>query len=177
MSQAEHGPDSQALLVTDSIPFAEKVLASVTVQQATLLRQSLVEKSLSNSVIILVDTLEEATDISNQYAPEHLSLQVESPEKWVDSIRNAGAVFVGPWTPETMGDYLNGSNHVLPTYGCADRMSGLSVGDFMKYISIQTVSSEALRKLGPVAMNLAEVEGLDAHKNAVALRLSSMEDI
>ena len=173
LSQAEHGPDSQVVLVTDSDMMIEKVLASVEQQLQSLSRQAIAKQALVNSVAIQVASIAEAIQVSNRYAPEHLSLQVSNPETYTDQIINAGAVFVGAWTPETMGDYLNGSNHVLPTYACANRMSGLSVSDFMKYISIQTVSQQALRNYGPAAMCLAATEGLSAHQNAVKIRLEA----
>lgn len=171
LSQAEHGPDSQVVLVTDSEQLVGQVLQSIERQIARLSRQSIAAQSLANSVAIVTETMEQAIAVSNGYAPEHLSLQLNNADDYLNQITNAGAVFVGAWTPETMGDYLNGSNHVLPTYACANRMSGLSVGDFMKYISIQTVSKQALENYGPAAMCLAAAEGLDAHKNAVQIRL------
>jgi histidinol dehydrogenase len=174
LSQAEHGPDSQVILVTPQQRIAEQVLAAIERQQASLPRQTIIRQSLRASVCIVVDNLDSAIAISNQYAPEHLSLQIAKPESYLDKITNAGAVFVGPWSVETMGDYINGSNHVLPTYGMANSISGLSVTDFMKSISIQQVSAEGLSQLGPTAAYLAQCEGLLAHSNAVTTRLEEL---
>ena len=176
LSQAEHGPDSQVILLTDSKNLASAVLDSIDKQQACLSRQEVIQQCLINSVAIVVENIREAIEISNAYAPEHLSLQLVDPDKYLNDIRHAGAVFVGAWTPETMGDYITGSNHVLPTYAYANRISGLSVADFMKTISIQQVSRRGLKQWGPTAMSLAAMEGLTAHKNAVDIRLTYLGD-
>ena len=125
--------------------------------------------------MMVVKNMDDAIAKSNQFAPEHLILQIENPGNYVEKITNAGAVFLGPWAPETVGDYVTGSNHVLPTYGYAKSYSGLSVVDFMKFISIQAVSKTGLQKIGPYAEILANLEGLDAHKNAVSLRLAEIK--
>ncbi len=177
LSQAEHGPDSQVILITDSVSFSQQIVAEIKKQNNTMLRKDIIVQSLLNSTVIIVDEIKEAVNICNSYAPEHLSLQVENPQQYLSSIRNAGAIFIGPWTPETMGDYVNGANHVLPTYRCANRMSGLSVADFMKYISIQEVTSLGLDNLAPMAMFMAEAEGLDAHKNAVERRVKYLKEL
>lgn len=174
LSQAEHGEDSQVIFLTQSEKIAQDVVNCIESQLETLSRKEIIRKSLNNSRIILVNDLTQAFEISNQYAPEHLIVQLKNAENYIELIRNAGAVFLGEWTPESMGDYINGSNHVLPTYGYADRFSGLSVADFMKYISFQSVSKEGLQALGPMAMQLAEIEGLDAHKKAVDIRLNCL---
>jgi histidinol dehydrogenase len=118
--------------------------------------------------------LDAALDVSNAYAPEHLILQVANARAWLPKVRNAGSVFLGTWTPETMGDYCSGTNHVLPTYGFARAYSGLSLSDFTKRITVQELSPEGLRDLGPTAMTLAALEGLDAHANAVRVRLAGL---
>lgn len=174
LSQAEHGSDSQVILITDSMSLAKKVQSEIEIQLAKLLRKSIAEKALQISLIFVVNKIAEAFDISNNYAPEHLILKLQDADTWLNKVRNAGAVFVGEFTAETMGDYINGANHVLPTYGFAKTTSGLSVSDFMKFISVQTVSQTGLEKYGPTAMQLAELEGLDAHKNAVAIRLNDL---
>ncbi len=177
LSQAEHGAASQVILVTSSESLARDVKLNIEKQFSTLSRKEIITAALSNSRIIKVGKIEEAFKISNQYMPEHLIIQVEQPEQYLESIESAGAVFMGQWAPESMGDYINGANHVLPTYGYANRMSGLSVSDFMKYISVQSVTEVGLKSLGPVAMQLAEIEGLDAHKNAIDIRLKKMDGI
>lgn len=175
LSQAEHGADSQAILLSTSRSVAEKVAAAVKRQLSVLLRKAFIEQSLQHSRLIVVDSLKEAVALANRYAPEHLILQVANPEQCLDWVYNAAAVFLGRWTPETMGDYLNGANHVLPTEGYANCLSGLSVLDFMKYISVQQVSEKGLKRFGQTAMNLAELEQLTAHKSAVKLRLDDLD--
>lgn len=171
LSQAEHGPDSQVICITLSKEFAASVMDSIKEQLNLLRRKSIAQQSLANSRIIIANTVSEAVMISNRYAPEHLILQVKKPEQYISSIVNAGAVFLGEWSPETVGDYVTGSNHVLPTYGYARSYSGLGVNDFLKFITFQTVSRKGLEKIGPFAEKLAEMEGLDAHQRAVVLRL------
>jgi histidinol dehydrogenase len=173
LSQAEHGVDSQVILVTTSSEQAKKVNHALEKQLPHLSRQDIARQSLEKSLIIITESLEEAFVINNQYGPEHLILQIDTADSYIDEIKNAGAIFIGPWTPETMGDYLNGSNHVLPTYGHAKTFSSLSVRDFMRTISIQKVSKAGLEKLGPSAMRLASIEGLTAHENAIKIRLTS----
>lgn len=174
LSQMEHGASSQALLVTIDQDLANAVTAVLNKQLQTLSRQKIIEQSMQHSSIIIAEDMQEAMTISNQYAPEHLILHVVEPEQYIEKINNAGAVFIGPWTPEAMGDYINGSNHVLPTYGYAKSYSGLSVNDFMKFISIQTVNESGMKSLGPTACDLTDMEGLDAHKNAIKLRLDNL---
>jgi histidinol dehydrogenase len=174
LSQAEHGANSQVMLITFSEQFATKVKNSVQLQLEVLPRKEIAKKSLMQSRIIVVNSIEQAISISNNYAPEHLILQIALPQNYVSYIKNAGAVFLGPWSPETIGDYVSGSNHVLPTYGYARSVSGLSVTDFMKFISFQMVTKNGLKEIGGFAERLAELEGLHAHKNAVTLRLAGM---
>ncbi|MGH8148795.1 MAG: histidinol dehydrogenase [Steroidobacteraceae bacterium] len=172
LAQAEHDVQSQALLVTPSSDLASAVCAAVERQSRRLSRQSILERSLAASCCIVVDDLEEALQVSNEYAPEHLILQVREPRRWLQSVRNAGSVFLGEWSPEPIGDYCSGANHVLPTYGYARTYSGLSLLDFVKRITVQELSPEGLSALGPVAAELARLEGLDAHASAVEQRLA-----
>jgi histidinol dehydrogenase len=174
LSQAEHGPDSQVFLVTPDAALADAVADALEDQVAALGRASIVREALSHSAAIIVDDLAEAIRISNAYAPEHLILQVSEPRQWLRRIRNAGSVFLGPWTPESMGDYCSGTNHVLPTYGYARTYSGLGVDQFLRYMTIQELSASGLEDLGPVAVTLADLEGLDAHARAVTLRLEKI---
>jgi histidinol dehydrogenase len=150
------------------------VIAEVTLQMAELPRRAIVERSIAGSRVIVVPDLESAFEVSNRYAPEHLILQIGEPRSWLSRVRNAGSVFLGPWTPETMGDYCSGTNHVLPTYGHARAYSGLSVLDFVKRITVQELTAEGLSDLGPTARTLARLESLDAHANAVTVRLEAL---
>lgn len=174
LSQAEHGPDSQVMLITLSEEFARSVSQATKTQLEKLPRRHIATQSLSHSQIILAQNIEQAIEISNCYAPEHLILQITHPEKYVDLIQNAGAVFLGRFAAETLGDYVTGSNHVLPTNGYARSISGLSVTDFLKFISFQTVTRAGLEKVGCYAEKLAEIEGLHAHQYAVSLRLAEV---
>jgi histidinol dehydrogenase len=173
LSQAEHGPDSQVLLLTTSAKLGRAVIAAVTKQKARLKRANLVEAALKSSSVIIVDKLDTAFKISNRYAPEHLILQIEQPRAWLDAVTAAGSVFLGPWTPESVGDYCSGTNHVLPTYGFARRYSSLGVADFVRSMTVQELTLEGLRAIGPVATTLAGLEGLDAHAWAVDERLAA----
>jgi histidinol dehydrogenase len=173
LSQAEHGADSQVLLLTTSVELAHAVATAVETQKARLPRRALVEGALAHSSTIVVADLATAVEISNRYAPEHLILQIERPRDWLPRVQAAGSVFLGPWTPESVGDYCSGTNHVLPTYGFARRYSGLGVTDFMRSMTVQELSFEGLSAIGPVAMTLAELEGLDAHAWAVKERLDA----
>lgn len=175
LAQAEHSEDAQVLLVTTSTGLAAETIAELSLQMASLPRRSIIERSISSSRVIVVDQLESAFELSNQYAPEHLILQLAEPRRWLEKVRNAGSVFLGPWTPETMGDYCSGTNHVLPTYGHARAYSGLGVFDFVKRITVQELSPEGLVDLGPTARTLARLESLDAHANAVTVRLDALE--
>src|SRR5690606_3587963 len=174
LSQAEHGGDSQVLLITTSRRLAAAVAAEVDAQKAKLSRRDTVEAALAHSSIIVVDDLDAAVAISNDYAPEHLIRQVEQPRRLLDGVEAAGSVFLGPWSPESVGDYCSGTNHVLPTYGYARRSSSLGVGDFLRSMTVQELSADGLRNIGPVAETLAELEGLDAHARAVGTRLEAL---
>lgn len=170
LSQAEHGADSQVMLVTNSQDIINSVLDSLNLQKKTLSRLNIINDALKMSRIILVDSYETMVEVANRYAAEHLIVNIRDAESMVDEIRSAGTVFVGPWSTESLGDYVTGSNHVLPTYGYARSVSGLATIDFMKAISIQRIESEAIIGIGQQAKYLAEAEGLSAHKNAIEVR-------
>jgi histidinol dehydrogenase len=174
LSQAEHGPDSQVLLVTTSARVAAAAAAEVERQKSRLSRQTIVDGALAHSSILVVDSLATAFEIANEYAPEHLILQIERPRDWLPRVHAAGSVFLGPWAPESVGDYCSGTNHVLPTYGYARRNSSLGVADFCRSMTVQELSPTGLRTIGPVAETLAELEGLEAHRAAVAVRLAAL---
>ena len=171
LSQAEHGPDSQVLLLTDDAAMLAAVEAEVERQVALLPRQDIARQALSASRLILVDTLADAFAISNRYAPEHLILALREPRGWLDRVQAAGSVFLGDYTPEALGDYCSGTNHVLPTAGAARAYSGVSVASFQNFISVQSASAAGLAAIGGCARTLASAEGLDAHERAVALRM------
>ncbi len=172
LSQAEHGPDSQAIVVTNSKELAEKTMVAVERQLEVLPRKETAQKALENSFALVVDSLEEAMDYSNEYAPEHLIINVENPDALVEKVSNAGSVFVGAYTPESAGDYASGTNHSLPTYGYAKSFGGVCVEMFMKGITVQTISKDGLNKLGKTIVTLAEAEELQAHANAVKIRIA-----
>ena len=174
LSQAEHGPDSQVILLSNSAMLIERVAAELTSQIASLPRAHIAREALSRSRLIRVATLQEAFDVSNRYAPEHLILALREPEGWLDQVQAAGSVFLGDYAAEALGDYCSGTNHVLPTGGAARAWSGLSVSSFQTSISVQSVSRDGLRRIGPSAVRIAEAEGLQAHANAVTLRLASI---
>jgi histidinol dehydrogenase len=175
LAQAEHSSDAQAVLVTTSSTLAEATAAQVEAQMQRLGRADTLRKSLEHARLLVVDTIDTAIEINNTYAPEHLILQVANARDWLPKVRNAGSVFLGAWTPETMGDYCSGTNHVLPTYGFARAYSGLSLHDFVRRMTVQELTSDGLRDLGPTAITLAMLEGLDAHANAVQVRLAQLE--
>jgi histidinol dehydrogenase len=175
LAQAEHDGQAQAILVTPSRKLAEATSAAIQSQLGRLSRRAILDKSLASSRCIVVSDLDTAMRVANEYAAEHLILEVSEPRRWLPQIYNAGSIFLGAWSPEPMGDYCSGTNHVLPTYGYARTYSGLSVLDFVKGVTVQELSPAGLRALGPTAVTLAELEGLDAHANAVTLRLSVLE--
>ena len=175
LAQAEHSADAQVLFVTTSGALAEATAAEVEAQMRRLSRVETVRKSIEHARLFVVDTLDEAIELSNAYAPEHLILQMANAREWLPKVRNAGSVFLGAWSPETMGDYCSGTNHVLPTYGFAKAYSGLSLHDFLKRMTVQELTPDGLRELGPTAITLAALEGLDAHANAVRVRLAELE--
>jgi histidinol dehydrogenase len=171
LSQAEHGPDSQALLLSDSADLLSRVATALHQQLDLLDRREIARAALAHARLIHVETLDEAFEISNAYAPEHLILALSEPRAWLDRIASAGSVFLGDWTPEALGDYCSGTNHVLPTNGAARACSGVSVASFQTFISVQTATREGIANIGPCALVLARAEGLDAHAQAVRLRL------
>lgn len=175
LSQAEHGADSQVLLVTTSRELAVAVAVQIDRQKAGLKRRSAVDGALAHSSAIVVADLAIAFDVVNRYAPEHLILQIEEPRSWLGRVQAAGSVFLGPWTPESVGDYCSGTNHVLPTYGFARRYSSLGIHDFVRSMTVQELTVEGIKNIGPIAETLASLEGLDAHARAVTERLSSIE--
>lgn len=174
LAQAEHDVQAQSILVTPSGALAQAVSTAVDQQFRELSRQRILERSLAASRCIVVEDLETAVAVSNEYAPEHLILHVREPRRWLAEVRNAGSVFLGEWSPEPLGDYCSGTNHVLPTYGYARAYSGLSTLDFAKRITVQELSADGLAALGPVAVELARLEGLDAHASAVSRRLARL---
>ncbi|BBI01098.1 histidinol dehydrogenase [Buchnera aphidicola (Nipponaphis monzeni)] len=171
ISQAEHGVDSQVFLVTSSIKLANNVLNSLKSQIHKISRITIVKKSLKNSFFIITKNLLEAVAISNMYAPEHLIIQTKKPRYLLQYIKNAGSIFLGLWSPESVGDYASGPNHVLPTYGYASSQSGLSVRDFQKYISVQELTLKGLLNISKTVKMLASAEKLDGHKYAVQSRI------
>ncbi|MDZ7771061.1 MAG: histidinol dehydrogenase [Woeseiaceae bacterium] len=171
LSQAEHGSDSQVLLVTTSDQLASDVLIAVDRQLMRLDRHAIAASALQHSRIIVTDSIDTALGICNAYAPEHLILQIDNPRSVLPAVRNAGSVFLGPWTPESVGDYCSGTNHVLPTYGAARSYSGLGVEQFMRNMTVQELTRDGLHALAPTAVELASLEGLDAHAEAVRIRL------
>jgi histidinol dehydrogenase len=177
LSQAEHDPLASAILVTDSAELAQAVKAAVELQLAPLARVDIARQSLSAfGAILVVENLDVAVELANHIAPEHLELQVAEPMDVATRIRNAGAIFLGPYTPEPVGDYMAGPNHVLPTAGTARFSSALSVDHFMKKTSLIRYSRAALRKEARDIINLATVEGLGAHANAIQVRLKEKDD-
>ncbi|KAK9997406.1 hypothetical protein SO802_022092 [Lithocarpus litseifolius] len=176
LSQAEHGPDSQVVLVISGDGVDLKgIEEEINKQCQSLPRGDIALKALSHSYSVFARDMVEAVSFSNLYAPEHLIINVKDAEKWESFIENAGSVFLGQWTPESVGDYASGTNHVLPTYGYARMYGGVSLDSFLKYMTVQSLTEEGLRNLGPYVVTMAEVEGLDAHKRAVTLRLQDIE--
>ncbi|EGK7561108.1 histidinol dehydrogenase [Campylobacter coli] len=175
LSQAEHGADSQVILVCLSKEFAQSASDEVSRQLENLPRKELASKSIANSKIIIAKDLDEALLISNLYAPEHLIIQTQNPRELLDKVKHAGSVFLGELSPESMGDYASGTNHVLPTYGLTKTHSSLGLADFSKRMSVQELNKEGFLNLGKSVEILAANEHLDAHKNAVTFRLESLK--
>jgi histidinol dehydrogenase len=171
LSQAEHGPDSQVILLTTNETIAEKITLAVEEQLASLPRKEITQLALQNSKVIIVKDIEEAIELSNLYAPEHLILACNESEEVATKIISAGSIFLGNYSPESAGDYASGTNHTLPTNGYAAMYSGVSLDSFVKKITYQQLSKEGLQNIGNTVMEMAAEEGLDAHKNAVAVRL------
>ena len=174
LAQAEHGAEAQAILVTPSRALAAAVEREIRMQAQKLSRREILAKSVREMRLITVDSLDGALDIANEYAPEHLILQVLEPRRWLAKVEAAGAVFLGAWSPEPMGDYCSGPNHTLPTYGYARAYSGLSLEDFQKRITVQELTPAGLKALSGTACTLAALEGLDAHAAAVNIRLAAL---
>ncbi len=175
LAQSEHGPDSQAIVLATSEKLLEQVSIELEKALKTLTRQEILKESRKNIRLVVVNSIEQAIDLSNEYAPEHLILQFDEADALLDKIKNSGSVFIGAWAPESLGDYCSGTNHVLPTYGFARSYNGLSTSDFMQKITFQKVSAQGIQNIGPCAMVLADAEGLDAHKRAVEVRLQNIE--
>ncbi|HAU04378.1 histidinol dehydrogenase [Pseudoalteromonas shioyasakiensis] len=176
LSQAEHGADSQVILLCNSERIIEKTQQALTEQLAKLSRKDTAEQALANSSLILVDTVEQAFAVSAEYGPEHLILQLADAQPYLSLVKNAGSVFVGDYTPESAGDYASGTNHVLPTYGYSATYSSLNLLDFFRTYTVQTISKNGLRELSKAILPLAAAEGLDAHANAVSIRLEAMNN-
>ncbi len=172
LAQTEHGIDSQVILVSTSEKVLEEIQKEVVLQLQLLSRKEIASKALENSKVILLKDLNEAMELINQYAPEHLILQVKDYDKYASMVKNSGSVFLGNYTPESAGDYASGTNHTLPTNGYSKAYSGVSVDSFVKKITFQHISKEGIRNLGPTIEIMAEAEQLDAHKNAVTLRIN-----
>lgn len=171
LSQAEHGVDSQALLITTSATLQQAVKAEVERQLALLPRKEIAEKSLANSKLIVVSSMDEALEMTNQYAPEHLIIETTNPEEEAAHVVNAGSVFLGSYSPESAGDYASGTNHTLPTNGYAKAYSGVSLDSFIRKITFQQLTLEGIQRIGPAIEIMAANEHLDAHKQAVAVRI------
>ncbi|OOF65474.1 histidinol dehydrogenase [Rodentibacter sp. Ppn85] len=175
LSQAEHGADSQVILVTNSETLAKQTALSIERQLANLPRKQTACQALEHSRIFIAQDLAECVQISNAYAPEHLVVQTENPRAWLDQLDNAGSIFLGAYSPESMGDYASGTNHVLPTYGDTRTYSGLGLADFSKRMTVQELSPQGFQALAPTVMTMAAAERLEAHKQAVAIRLEKLE--
>ena len=175
LAQAEHGPDSQVLLIADDRGLLEAVAIALREQLARLPRAEIAARALAHSRLILALSLDEALAISNDYAPEHLIINTADAGRWLEKVENAGSVFLGPWSPESVGDYCSGTNHVLPTYGHARAWSGVSVASFLKQITVQELTPQGLAGIGPCAATLARAERLHGHERAIIVRLAELE--
>lgn len=171
LSQAEHGADSQVILLSDSASLIDEVNRELKEQVTTLSRKDIAVAALANSRLILTDSIEQACAISNNYAPEHLIVQTDNAEQLLTQLRNAGSIFLGAYTPESAGDYASGTNHVLPTYGYSKVVSSLSLADFSRRFTVQQISQQGLANIADCIKELTDAEGLDAHKRAVTIRL------
>jgi histidinol dehydrogenase len=173
LSQAEHGTDSQVILLTNDIELAKNVNKEVQKQLKVLERKNIAEQCLQNSSIVIVEDIDQALTLSNEYAPEHLILNVKNYKKYVQKVQNVGSVFLGSYSPESVGDYASGTNHSLPTYGYAKAISGVTVDSFMKSISFQTLTKKGIKNISSTVIEMAEAEGLQAHANAVKVRIKN----
>lgn len=176
LSQAEHGPDSQVILVTTEKSILAKVQEEIKTQLAVLPRKEIAEKAIANSKMIVFENDDLAIDFINQYGPEHYIICMEKEDLYVSAIQNAGSVFVGNYTPESAGDYASGTNHTLPTNGYAKQYSGVNLDSFLKQMTFQEISAEGIQDIGPTIEAMAHAEGLQAHKNAVTLRLNDLKN-
>ncbi|WP_323659321.1 histidinol dehydrogenase [Pectobacterium versatile] len=176
LSQAEHGPDSQVILLTPDAAMAKAVADAVEEQLTQLSRADIARQALASSRVIVARDLAQCIEISNQYGPEHLIIQTRDAESLVDSITSAGSVFLGDWSPESAGDYASGTNHVLPTYGYTSTYSSLGLADFQKRMTVQQLTPQGLLQLAPTIEILAQAEQLTAHKNAVTLRVAALKE-
>ena len=177
LSQAEHGADSQVILVSDSIDFMSKVDEEINLQLENLSRKEITKKALVNAKAILIKEANEVLDFVNDYAPEHLIISTRNDDYFLDKIENAGSVFIGNYTPESAGDYASGTNHTLPTNGFAKAYSGVNLDSFTKSITYQKISKEGIQNIGKTIELMAEAEGLQAHKNAVSVRLKAIKNV
>lgn len=175
LSQAEHGPDSQVVLVTPSPVIADQVTDAVQQQLKSLSRADIAQKALASSLIIIAESITQAVAISNYYGPEHLIVQTKNPRELVPLLDNAGSIFLGAWSPESVGDYASGTNHVLPTYGYTRTYSSLGLADFSKRMTVQELSADGLQALAPTVVAMANAEGLDAHRRAVTIRIDKLQ--
>lgn len=175
LSQAEHGSDSQVVLLVTESAGLSAINRAASEQLDDLPRNKFAADTLEKSFTIVVESTKQAMEFSNLYAPEHLLINTKDADELAEQVSNAGSVFIGQWTPESMGDYASGTNHTLPTYGYARMYSGVSLQSFQKFITMQKISKEGLQNLGPTVETLAELEGLEAHKNAVSLRLAKVK--
>lgn len=176
LSQAEHGPDSQVVLLSTNPNYGNEVLAEVEKQVALLSREDIATKALDKSIAIVCSSLEEACEISNMYAPEHLIVETKEPRKLLPLLRNAGSIFVGAFTPESVGDYASGTNHTLPTYGYAKTASSLGLADYLRRYTIQEVTKKGIANLSNTVELMADAEGLTAHKRAVTIRMDYLKE-
>lgn len=170
LSQAEHGGDSQAILVSNNEKKVQEILTELKKQLKVLPRKEITKKALGNSFVLIVNSLEEAISFSNMFAAEHLILNIKNPERYIKKIINAGSVFLGPYSSESAGDYASGTNHVLPTSGYARVFSGISVSNFQKQITVQKITTRGAKNLGPIVRIMAEQELLEGHKRAMEIR-------
>lgn len=176
LSQAEHGPDSQVILLTPDSALAAAVMLEIDKQLTTLSRAEIANQALKESRLIITKNIEQCIEISNSYGPEHLIIQTREPQLLIDSITSAGSVFLGDWSPESVGDYASGTNHVLPTYGYTATYSSLGLADFEKRMTVQQLSPEGLLALAPTVEIMAQAEKLTAHKQAVSLRVTALKE-
>lgn len=174
LSQAEHGPDSQVVLVTPSPVIADQVTDAVQKQLKELSRANIAQQALASSLIIIAESITQAIAISNFYGPEHLIVQTKNPRELLPLLDNAGSIFLGDWSPESAGDYASGTNHVLPTYGYTKTYSSLGLADFSKRMTVQELTADGLKGLAATVVTMAEAEGLDAHKRAVTIRIEKL---